>query len=63
MIADLEMPSLQGSCEAMCPDYQLQQRIRDNNFRKLDTIDPLGRGRSTEELATKAFERNVSGLS
>lgn len=52
--------SVEGFCTAMCPDYQLQTRTAHANENSLEVVDPLGQGRTIEQLATKKFERNVS---
>lgn len=51
--------SVEGFCTAMCPEYQLQSRTAHANENSLEVIDPLGQGRTIEDLATKKFERNV----
>lgn len=52
--------SVEGFCTGMCPDYQLRSRTQHANENSLEVVDPLGKGRSIDQLATKKFERNVS---
>lgn len=59
-IAVMPERSVEGFCTAMCPDYQLQSRTAHANENSLEVVDPLGQGRTIEQLATKKFERNVS---
>ena len=60
--AEQPRTSVEGFCTNMCPDYQLRSRTQHANENSLEVIDPLGRGRGIDQLATKKFERNVSDL-
>ena len=51
--------SVEGFCKGMCPDYQLRLRIQNVTENSLEAVDPKGRGRAIEQLATKKWERNV----
>lgn len=51
--------SVEGFCKGMCPDYQLRLRIQNVTENSLEAVDPKGRGRRIEQLATKKWERNV----
>lgn len=51
--------SVEGFCKGMCPDYQLRLRIQNVTENSLEAVDPKGRGRGIEQLATKKWERNV----
>ena len=51
--------SVEGFCKGMCPDYQLRARIQNVTENSLEAVDPKGRGRGIEQLATKKWERNV----
>lgn len=50
---------MEGFCKGMCPDYQLRLRIQNVSDNSLEAVDPKGRGRGIEQLATKKWERNV----
>lgn len=52
--------SVEGFCTGMCPDYQLRSRTQHANENSLEVVDPLGKGRTIDQLATKKFERNVN---
>lgn len=60
LLAVMPERSVEGFCTDMCPDYQLQSRTAHANENSLEVVDPLGHGRTIEQLATKKFERNVS---
>lgn len=51
--------SVEGFCKGMCPDYQLRLRVQNVTDKSLEAVDPKGRGRGIEQLATKKWERNV----
>ena len=50
---------MEGFCKGMCPDYQLRLRVQNVSENSLEAVDPKGRGRGIEQLATKKWERNV----
>ena len=54
--------SVEGFCTGMCPDYQLRSRTQHANENSLEVVDPLGKGRTIDPLATKKWDRNVSFL-
>lgn len=54
--------SVEGFCKGMCPDYQLRLRVQNVTEKSLEAVDPKGRGRGIEQLATKKWERNVRTL-